>query len=340
MKIQTSLMAMCLGLALPALHGADYPQAEISNGAIRAKLYLPEVKSGFYQGTRFDWSGVIFSLEYKGHNYYGPWFDRREQNVRDFTYVGNEIVAGPCSAVTGPADEFQTPLGFDEAKAGDTFVKIGVGALKKTAGNYSAYALYEIVNPGKWTVRKRGDSIEFTQALTDPGSGYAYVYKKTVRLAKGKPVMTLEHRLKNTGKRAIKSTVYNHNFLTLDKRSPGPDFTIEVPYQIQSRRPPNKDLAEIRGNRIVYLKTLENRDTVATPVLGFGETAKDHEIRIENAKAGAGMRIVGDRPLSNNALWSIRSVLAMEPFVALAIEPGAEFSWKTTYEYYTLPAAK
>jgi len=27
----------------------------------------------------------------------------------------------------------------------------------------------------------------------------------------------------------------------------------------------------------------------------------------------------------------------MEPFVSLAIEPTKEFSWKSTYNYYTLP---
>jgi hypothetical protein len=26
----------------------------------------------------------------------------------------------------------------------------------------------------------------------------------------------------------------------------------------------------------------------------------------------------------------------MEPFVAIDIEPGAEFSWTTTYDYYKL----
>jgi hypothetical protein len=29
----------------------------------------------------------------------------------------------------------------------------------------------------------------------------------------------------------------------------------------------------------------------------------------------------------------------MEPFIAISIEPGEEFSWTSTYEYYTLPAA-
>jgi len=52
------------------------------------------------------------------------------------------------------------------------------------------------------------------------------------------------------------------------------------------------------------------------------------------------MKIISDRPLARESLWSIRSVVAMEPFVAIAIEPGAEFSWKSTYSYYTLPPAR
>src|SRR5262245_8293430 len=42
------------------------PQAEISNGVLKAQFYLPDAQKGFYRGTRFDWSGVIGSLEFKG----------------------------------------------------------------------------------------------------------------------------------------------------------------------------------------------------------------------------------------------------------------------------------
>ena len=38
------------------------PEAEITNGLIRARLYLPDAHAGFYRGTRFDWSGVIGGL--------------------------------------------------------------------------------------------------------------------------------------------------------------------------------------------------------------------------------------------------------------------------------------
>ena len=70
------------------------------------------------------------------------------------------------------------------------------------------------------------------------------------------------------------------------------------------------------------------------PLQGFGSTAEDYRFTIENKKTGAGMKITGDRPLSNLVLWSIRSTLSLEPFVALTIEPGQEFTWKYTYTYY------
>jgi len=107
------------------LPAADSPKAEIANGQIRVRLYLPDARNGYYRATRFDWSGVIAGLEYKGHNYYGPWFDRVDPKVYDFRYEGAEIVASPCSGITGPVEEFQThgnALGWDEAKVGGTFI--------------------------------------------------------------------------------------------------------------------------------------------------------------------------------------------------------------------------
>jgi hypothetical protein len=342
-------MILAIALACPAvlglavggkLLGADFPQTEISNGQLRVKLYLPDAKNGYYRGTRFDWSGVIASLEYKGHNFYGPWFDRIDPPVHDYAYIGAEVVAGACSGITGPVEEFHTheaALGWDEAKAGGTFIKIGVGVLRKVGEKYDAYTLYEIVDPGKWTIKQHPDSVEFTQELTDPSSGYGYIYRKIVRLSQGKPEMVLEHSLKNTGRHTIQSTVYNHNFLVLDKQPPGPDFSISIPFRIHSTQPPDERFARIQENHIVFTKVLENEDVFEVSFKGFGATPKDYDIRIENRKVGAGMRIRGDRPLSFVNFWSMRKVLAMEPFIAMTIAPGSEFTWNIYYEYYTLP---
>lgn len=322
-------------LSLGAAWAADAPKAEISNGEIHAKIYLPDTNLGYYRGTRFDWSGVLYSLEFKGHNYYGPWFQKTDPAIHDFIYEGSDIIAGPCSAISGPVDEFG-PLGWDEAKPGGNFIKIGIGALRKPDdGKYDNYKLYPVADPGKWTIEKHPDSIDFIQELSS--AGYDYVYRKTVRLVPGKPAMVLEHSLQNRGAHAIRTNVYNHNFLVLDNQPPGAGLTISVPFQIESPRPPNKALAEIQGDKIVYLSTLKDRDVVATPIQGFGSSPKDNVVRIENSRLGAGMKIEGNRPLLRASLWSIRTVMAVEPFVDIVVEPGSEFTWQSVYEYYTLP---
>jgi hypothetical protein len=334
---------LLLALTLSLRASMNAPQTEISNGHVRVKLYLPDAANGYYRGTRFDWSGVIGSLKYKDHEYYGPWFDAVDPTVHDYRYEGSRIIASTCSGITGPAEEFQThgtALGWDEAKPGGTFVKIGVGVLRKDNASYDFVKQYEIVDPGKWTVAQHPDSVEFTQELSDPASGYGYVYHKTVRLIAGKPEMVLEHRLQNTGRRPIQSAVYNHNFLVLDRQPIGPDFVVTFPFPLQSPSPPDPGLAEIRGSQFIYLKLLQNQDRVEAPLEGFSGSPKDNDIRIENRKVGVGVRMVGDHPLSHVNLWSIRTVLAVEPFITTTIPPGGQFSWKVSYEYYSVASSE
>src|SRR5882724_7542177 len=177
---------------------AQPPQAEISNAKVKAKLYLPDAERGYYRATRFDWSGIVASLQAGGHEYFGVWFPRYNPKTND--------------AITGPVEEFLASQGYEEAKPGETFVRIGVGALKKPDERaYRQFGTYEIVDPGKWTVKQGPGWIEFTQELSDT-AGYAYVYRKRVSLTAGKTEMVLEHSLKNTGKKIIASNVYNHNF--------------------------------------------------------------------------------------------------------------------------------
>jgi hypothetical protein len=336
-KNATTVLILSFFIFSATTHGADFPKAKLSNGHIRVRMYLPDPDLGYYRSTRFDWSGAIYSLEYKGHNYYGQWYARVDKNVINWVHKGAEIVSGPCSALFGPVDEFQTPLGFNEAKPGETFIKIGVGSLRKVEGNYNRYMPYEVIDPGKWSVKKGKNKIEFIQELSDPKTGFAYEYHKVITLANDKPVMVIGHFLKNTGQKVIKSSVYNHNFVVIDKQGPGPDYTFKVPYQITVAKPPDKELAEIRGNQVVYMKPLTGEDEVAVQLDGFTENLKDTEVIIENTKMGAGMRLTGDRPLIRSILWSVRSVLAVEPYIAIEIQPGEEFTWENKFEYYVVP---
>ena len=338
------LLALLSTSMLMAQTASDIPQARLANGPIQMTVYLPDAQHGYYRGTRFDWSGVVQNLEFKGHRVYGPWYTKTDPHVRDFIYRGDDIVAGPCSAIMGPVEEFTTAhkgLGYDEAKAGGTFIKIGVGVLRKPDdGAYSPYHLYEIVDPGKWTVHATSTSVEFTQELHDAGSGYGYTYRKTLRLISGKPELVIEHALRNTGKKSIQTSVYDHNFFVPNHEPPGPGTVTTVPFNIQVAQPPENGLAEIRGNQVVYLKQLHGQDRVTAAIKGFTDNATDYDVRVENAKAGVGYHVTGDRPVSSMYLWSIRSVVSMEPYIDMSIEPGKEFTWKYSYQYFTVPATK
>src|SRR4030095_4614103 len=71
-------MALAL-VAVAASRADDAPSAEITNGLVTARLYLPDPLRGHYRGTRFDWAGDISSLRYAGHEFSGAWFDGYER---------------------------------------------------------------------------------------------------------------------------------------------------------------------------------------------------------------------------------------------------------------------
>ena len=382
MRTITKLSAvgiMLLGAAL--VSAQSHPSHQLTNGEITATVYLPDAKNGFYTTTRFDWSGAIASLKYKGHDYYGIWFSK-VTDIYDFSYEGpnKDVISADFTAMVGPAEEFGA-LGYNDVPAGGLFVKPGVGVLKRDEMNYNHSRPYVIANGGKWDVKPSRDAIEFTHTLSEPSINFGYVYTKVIRLTPGKPQMTISHVMKNTGSKPIVTNVYNHNFTTIDRLDTGPDVEITVPWPMtraagrggagrqgaaggaagaqaggrqgqppanpyaplatgetmgsQCGQPQMQSLAGPQDNKLVYSKVLEGSECYQTSFTGFGAEAKDNDIRIENKKAGAGVHITGDRPLTRLGYWSIRTVLAPEPYIDLNIDPGQQFSWTYTYDYYT-----
>jgi hypothetical protein len=294
---------------------------------IHAQLMLPDAQNGSYQGTRFDWSGIISSLQFEGHEYFGRWYEHHDPKIHD--------------AITGPVEEFRTNdkgLGYDEAKTGGTFVRIGVGTVRKPEEPaYRAYDTYDIVDPGKWTIRKFNDRVEFTQQLKSE-LGYAYVYRKTVRLVKGKPEMLIEHSLRNTGKKVIETTQYNHNFLVIDHETVGPDIVVKFAFTpVPTRGFAGR--AEVHGPEIVFPAELVAKNGVFSELTGSANDVKDYDFRVENLKTGAAVHFTSDQPLLKVNFWAIRTVAAAEPYIQLRIEPGKRANWTIHYDFYTLPPA-
>jgi hypothetical protein len=344
MKRQIRMCVAAVGMTCGMLSAADYPEVRLTNGKITAEVSVPDTKKGFYKGTRFDWSGIITSLESQGHLYFAPFFEKFDPSIKDVDFK-TTVLAGPASAVSGPVEEF-APLGYADAKTGGTFVKIGVGVLRKPdEPRYDHYEIYPIADSGKWTVKKKSGEITITQEVRDPASGYSYLYSKTVRLVPGQPKMELVHSLKNTGEKKIEGNVYDHNFFVIDHQPIGPDIAIKFAFEPKlgggrGRGPAAPPSFEARGNEIDYIKALGNGDTASSMIQGYGTSPSDYDIRVENRKAGAGAHITGDHPLSRMMVWSIRTCTCPEAYIDLNIDPGQEMQWKYTYEFYPLDSSK
>lgn len=301
----------------------SYPKAAISNGAVRAVVYLPDAKDGYYRATRFDWSGVVGCLTYKGHSYFGQWFPHYDPLLND--------------SISGPVEEFRPSdgaLNYAEAKPGELFVKPGVGVLRKVNDSpYSSYFTYPLVDGGKWTVRASRSGVSFSQRLQSQ-LGIGYVYRKNLKLEKHAPVLLLEHQLKNTGKKTIEMDVYDHDFFMLDGAPTGPAMAVHFPFAPKAERPLTNG-GKIAGNEITYEQELQPRQTVTSFLTGYSDKVSDYDFTVENRSSGAGVEQSADAPIARFNFWSVRTTICPEAYIHLNIPPGKTAHWTIRYRFYT-----
>ena len=305
------LLVVCASVSVRAEH----PQATIANSQVTARLYLPQPDSGYYRGTRFDWSGVIYSLQCDGHEYFGEW------QKSDDPYLHDRI--------TGPVESYSVG---PQQRSGETFLRIGVGVCDKAKP--TAKHPFRVVDHGQWKVKKGGNWIEMQHVVKHGETGYHYV--KRLTLTSGRPELVIDHFLHNTGAVPIETQVYNHNFFVMDQQPTGPDFVVRFPFELTAER----DLGgfgAVRGKNLVYLREIPDGDYMISTFRGFEtDDVRHHGFWLENRKIKAGVRMATDRPLAKLQLWSPHTTICPEPFIDLKIEPGNADRWSIRYTFYTL----
>jgi hypothetical protein len=300
------------------------PKALISNGLVNAVVYLPDAKDGYNRGSRFDWSGMVGCLAYKGHTYFGVWFPHYDPLLHD--------------AITGPVEEFRSADGnsspfYDQAKPGESFLKPGIGLLRRIDDTPYKFATpYPLVDGGRWMVRAGRSSVSFRQDLK-PQSAIGYAYKKTLKLDPHAPVLILEHELKNTGTKAIETEVYDHDFFMLDGAPTGPGMVARFPFEPKAA----KDLgngAKVEGKEIVYGRELQTGEAASSFLTGYSSNASDYDIFVENQTTGVGVEQSSDSPIARLNFWSIRTTICPEAYIHLNIAPGQTVHWTIRYRFY------
>ena len=298
-----------LAALLLALPTAEPPRHVLEGSGVKLTIDLPDPMTGYYRGTRFDWSGIVATAEVGGHTVFGYWKSTHDAANHD--------------DVPGTAEEFghDEPLNYAAAPIGGTFVKIGVGELVKPAEpKYRFSRNYTIAKAGTWQVATGERFVEFRQELTH-SSGYGYRYTKRVELSPNG--FTIRRTLTNTGTKAIDTDHYGHHFLTVDGDPIGPNYTLRFAFPPRATVPEGfRDIAAIRGDRFVFLKPL-TVGYVQSQIEGFSERIADNQVTIEHAASKLALKIINDQPMLKLNVWSVTTTLCPEPFVRVQVEPGA-----------------
>lgn len=301
------------------------PSTEIGNDEIKIAIYLPDAEKGYYRGSRFDWSGLIQRVDYKGHSFFGDWKTTHDPlNYED---------------ANGTASEFSmtSPLGYAEAAPGEDFIKIGIGKLRRI--DRSAYLFstnYKVSQPFPWEIEQGKDWIEFRQTASE-FRGFAYQYVKRIEIDSAKPVFTISHTLKNTGSKKIETDHYCHNFTIIDDDPIGVHYRLEFPFGVKARRS-LKGIAETRDKQLVFVKNLTT-GSLFTELDGPEPIPEHNDFIIRNVQSDASIHIQGDKAPYKINFYAAPLAVCPEPFIEIVVDPGQTYSWRDTYTLNAASAA-
>ncbi len=302
----------------------DYPKTSIRNGVLDVDIYLPDAEKGYYRGTRFEWSGLVQEVRYKGHRFFGDWKPAHDPtNHDDVNGIASEFSMGLFGV--------DPPLGYPEAKPGDPFLKIGVGLLEKGDEEaYSPFINYDIQKAFEWDIQQGTDWIEFKQEI-QPFQGWAYRYSKKITLHENQPVMVVSHTMVNTGTKDISTSQYCHNFILIDREPVGPHYLLAFPYDITAKRSFGA-YANLNNNRIFITKELSDK-ALFSEIASRRFSANKHWFVVNNTLTDAYVRVDVDYPLDIFNLYAARYAICPEPFIDIQLQPNETKQWSNTYEF-------
>jgi hypothetical protein len=273
-----------------------------------------------YQFSRFNWTGKITSVKFKGI----PISTQEKMNGDPDNVFGK-----------GFYNEFgiELPVGFDEVKEGDDFIKIGVGALQKEGKKYAFSHAYHI-KPASFKHFKDFNKLTL-HCNSGNVNGYSYELHKEIELLDSG--FEIRYRLKNTGEKTISTNEYCHNFLAIDKELMSSNYILKFPFDLK------QDLFDELLNP--ERKVIVNREHITfndTPEEQFfygnltGNKTVPASWELINTKSKIGISESGNFTTSKINLWGWKHVISPELFFDIDLKAGQETEWSRTYQVFEL----
>jgi len=245
-------------------------------------------------------------------------------------------------------------LGYDEAAAGESFLKIGVGALVKgscpgcnatdPADLYRFNRPYQLAERPDWQlvgVSKTSVSLRHSATLR----GWGYRMERTVRMSAREDgqrggELTMETVLANTGTHAFSTPFYSHNLYTIDSQPSGPPWAVHLDMAAPQRYSSaawgsaveeffrldadGTFIATSSVSEDVLMKATFLGDSNNTQSSRNGSFTMEHgDVRISSSLGGTSE----GEALYSYAMYVERDIISPEPARMISVAPGDSVSW-------------
>jgi hypothetical protein len=281
---------------------------------------------------------------------------RVQLNDRDFCYAPTN--GGALSYLGGLPMEFDIgqesfqpdPPGYNEGSNGSSFIKIGVGILKRNASPYNFSSSYPVEELAQTTTTWEPDRARFVQTLSGTANGYAYQLEEDV-IVKNNSIL-MHYVLTNTGTKTFTTEQYLHNFLTFSQRNVGPNYRVYFPYQmttspqVREWEPPvfgqvgrkpgfidsNPPMVGLE-NMVLYTKTISS--VPKTWIYKPDDYLGPDTIAVEQSDTG--QRVIIDSSLRSAyiGVWTTSYQVSPEQFIFITLAPGEHATFTRTYKFST-----
>jgi hypothetical protein len=275
-----------------------------------------------YKMSRFDYTGKI------------------SQVILDssYSFCSQEILNGFDKEKSGRGlyNEFgiSDPVGFDDCKPGEQFLKIGVGLLTRPDDKpYDFMRLYEI-SPCRNDFIAEESWVKFSANPLNC-RGYEVKYTKLIKLNNNS--FTIQYEIQNTGSKIINTSEYCHNFIAINRSFLDENYTLKFPFKIDRSAMDEivnpEDVIAFKDKRMIFRNNVTEEFFFShleyeNGLLGMWE--------ITNDKHGVGVRETTDFVPSKINIWGWKHVVSPELFCKISIEPGQTMTWQRKFEFYYL----
>lgn len=273
-----------------------------------------------YNFSRFDWTGKIVKVK----------FEDVELSSIERTDLQYDNGIGK-----GFYNEFgiDTALGFEEAKIGGWFHKIGVGLLKKDSAHYNFITPYE-VDPAEFNVNMTSNGI-IIRCASKTVNGHAYILTKEIKLHN--EGFSINYLLENKGEKAIITDEYNHNFIAIQRTLIGADYSLNFPFELKPELFGEKVNPE--GKVVLGATKIEFTGSPTEQFFFSNLTGSEYVMagwELVHHKSGIGIKETTSFTTNKINLWGWKHVISPELFHKIHLKPGQSKEWSRKYEVFRI----